>query len=173
MVGTVMSNLGLQQALEAAGVTFLRAAVGDRYVLELLKQHGGVLGGETSGPPAVSRPDHDRGRDRQRVAGAGGDEAAPAARSPNWPPACRSSRRCMVNVRVRERVDPKQSPAIQQAVARVEASLGDERSRRAARLGHRATDPRHGRGRGRGRRRPARERTRGGCATGGVNRSAH
>jgi len=44
-----MSNLGLEQALKARGIEFLRAAVGDRYVLELLKQHGGVLGGETSG----------------------------------------------------------------------------------------------------------------------------
>lgn len=49
VVGTQMSNLGLQQALEGMGIEFHRARVGDRYVLELLKQHRGELGGETSG----------------------------------------------------------------------------------------------------------------------------
>jgi phosphoglucosamine mutase len=49
VVGTLMSNFGLQQALQQLGVPFIRADVGDRYVLQQLKQHGGVLGGETSG----------------------------------------------------------------------------------------------------------------------------
>ena len=49
VVGTVMSNFGLEQALKAEGVEFLRAPVGDRYVLGLLRETGGVLGGETSG----------------------------------------------------------------------------------------------------------------------------
>lgn len=49
VVGTVMSNLGLEQALEKQGISFKRAAVGDRYVLEMLQQDGGNLGGESSG----------------------------------------------------------------------------------------------------------------------------
>jgi phosphoglucosamine mutase len=49
VVGTVMSNLGLEHALAGLGVPFRRAAVGDRYVLELLREHGGELGGEASG----------------------------------------------------------------------------------------------------------------------------
>lgn len=49
VVGTVMSNLGLEQALSALGVGFERAAVGDRHVLERLRAAGGVIGGETSG----------------------------------------------------------------------------------------------------------------------------
>jgi phosphoglucosamine mutase len=49
VVGTLMSNYGLERALTGAGVKFLRANVGDRYVLQQLKQHHGVLGGETSG----------------------------------------------------------------------------------------------------------------------------
>jgi len=49
VVGTVMSNLGLEQALEKKGISFKRAAVGDRYVLEMLQQNGGNLGGESSG----------------------------------------------------------------------------------------------------------------------------
>jgi phosphoglucosamine mutase len=49
VVGTVMSNFGLEVALRDMGVEFKRAKVGDRHVLALLKEHGGVLGGETSG----------------------------------------------------------------------------------------------------------------------------
>ncbi|HEY0916857.1 MAG TPA: phosphoglucosamine mutase [Solimonas sp.] len=49
VVGTLMSNLGLQNALQDKGVDFHRAKVGDRYVLEMLRAKGGVLGGETSG----------------------------------------------------------------------------------------------------------------------------
>jgi phosphoglucosamine mutase len=44
-----MSNYGLERAMRELGVAFLRANVGDRYVLQLLKENGGVLGGETSG----------------------------------------------------------------------------------------------------------------------------
>lgn len=49
VVGTQMSNLGLEQALGAHGVEFRRAPVGDRYVLALLQETGGILGGENSG----------------------------------------------------------------------------------------------------------------------------
>jgi phosphoglucosamine mutase len=49
VVGTLMSNYGLQLALAGLGVELIRANVGDRYVLQQLKQHGGRLGGETSG----------------------------------------------------------------------------------------------------------------------------
>jgi phosphoglucosamine mutase len=49
VVGTLMSNYGLEQALTARGIGFVRARVGDRYVHQQLLAHGGVLGGETSG----------------------------------------------------------------------------------------------------------------------------
>ena len=49
VVGTLMSNLGLEQALAALGIPFERAAVGDRYVLEKLKAHDWLYGGESSG----------------------------------------------------------------------------------------------------------------------------
>lgn len=49
VVGTVMSNLGLEHALAERGITFLRAQVGDRNVLAMLNEAGGTLGGETSG----------------------------------------------------------------------------------------------------------------------------
>ncbi len=49
VVGTLMTNLALQRALEAEGIAFERARVGDRYVLELLQANGWQLGGENSG----------------------------------------------------------------------------------------------------------------------------
>lgn len=49
VVGTVMSNIGLEQALRAQGIGFERTSVGDRHVLSRLLAIGGVLGGESSG----------------------------------------------------------------------------------------------------------------------------
>ncbi len=49
VVGTKMSNLGMELALEQLGVPFERADVGDRYVMELLMQKGWCIGGENSG----------------------------------------------------------------------------------------------------------------------------
>ena len=49
VVGTVMSNLGLELALGELGIDFHRAKVGDRQVLAMLRALGGILGGETSG----------------------------------------------------------------------------------------------------------------------------
>lgn len=49
VVGTVMSNLGLELAIRELGLDFVRAKVGDRYVLTELQQRGWQLGGETSG----------------------------------------------------------------------------------------------------------------------------
>jgi phosphoglucosamine mutase len=49
VVGTLMSNLGFEQALARRGIPLERAAVGDRYVLEKLQEKGWLLGGENSG----------------------------------------------------------------------------------------------------------------------------
>ncbi|EIL88824.1 phosphoglucosamine mutase [Rhodanobacter fulvus Jip2] len=49
VVGTLMSNYGLELALADIDVALIRANVGDRYVMQQLKQHKGMLGGETSG----------------------------------------------------------------------------------------------------------------------------
>ena len=124
VVGTVMSNLGLEHALKAEGIAFLRAAVGDRYVLAMLRENGGVLGGETSGHLlCLDRTTTGDGlvsalqvlaamkQTGRRLA----ELTAGMARFPQ----------VMVNVRVKERIDPAKSPAIQAAVKRVEASLGD------------------------------------------------
>jgi phosphoglucosamine mutase len=49
VVGTLMTNFGIERAIAELGAEFLRANVGDRYVLQLLRQRGGMLGGEASG----------------------------------------------------------------------------------------------------------------------------
>ena len=49
VVGTIMSNMGLEVALRESGLTLLRTAVGDRYVSEAMRRSGHVLGGEKSG----------------------------------------------------------------------------------------------------------------------------
>lgn len=123
VVGTVMSNLGLEQALVEEGVEFKRAKVGDRYVLELLKETGGTLGGETSG--------HLLCLDRTTTGDAlisalqvlaimkrtGCSLAELAAPMPKFP-------QVLENVRTARRIDPASSPRIQEAIARAQARLG-------------------------------------------------
>jgi len=123
VVGTVMSNLGLEQSLAAQGVPFLRARVGDRYVLAMLKEHGGVLGGETSGHLLCL----DRTTTGDGLVSAlqvlavmkrtGLPLAELTAGMPKFP-------QVMINVKVRERIDPATSGAIQAAVKRAESILG-------------------------------------------------
>jgi phosphoglucosamine mutase len=124
VVGTVMSNLGLEHALKAEGIAFMRAAVGDRYVLAMLRENGGVLGGETSGHLlCLDRTTTGDGLvSALQVLAAMKQTGRPLAEltagMARFP-------QVMVNVRVKERIDPAGSPAIQAAVQRVEASLGD------------------------------------------------
>jgi phosphoglucosamine mutase len=49
VVGTLMSNLGMEHALKKLGINLLRANVGDRYVMEMLKKNKAIIGGESSG----------------------------------------------------------------------------------------------------------------------------
>lgn len=49
VVGTLMTNLGMEHGLKKLGINLLRANVGDRYVMEMLVEHKGILGGENSG----------------------------------------------------------------------------------------------------------------------------
>ncbi len=49
IVGTVMSNLALERHLQSLDLTFVRTPVGDRYVLEYMREHGYNVGGEQSG----------------------------------------------------------------------------------------------------------------------------
>lgn len=122
VVGTLMSNLGLEVALRERGIAFERASVGDRYVLERLVQTGGVLGGETSGhllclDKTTTGDALIAALQVLRVLRASGETLADqAARMPVFP-------QVLVNVPVAGRPDIS-LPAIRDSVARVEQGLG-------------------------------------------------
>ena len=122
VVGTVMSNFGLELALKELGIQFRRAAVGDRYVLQMLRELGGNLGGETSGHLiCLDKTTTGDGlvaalqvlavmkQSRKSLA----ELAAGMQRFPQK----------MVNVRVAERFDAAGHPAVLAAVAVVEEAL--------------------------------------------------
>jgi phosphoglucosamine mutase len=124
VVGTLMSNLGLEHALQRLGVGFIRTNVGDRYVMERLKRDDGVLGGEQSG--------HIICRDRtstgdgivaalqvlaalQEAGVTLGEYAAEMQKYPQQ----------LINVRLDEKRDIIGLPAVQDAVRSAEQELGE------------------------------------------------
>jgi phosphoglucosamine mutase len=124
VIGTVMSNLGLEHALRDKDIEFRRTNVGDRYVLEALKKTGGIIGGETSGHMIVL----DRTTTGDGLICAlqvlavmqesGKKLSELAAGMPKYP-------QTMVNVRVEKRMNPDDSPAIQDAVVEAQNILAD------------------------------------------------
>jgi len=122
VVGTVMSNLGLEVALKRAGIDFKRAKVGDRFVMELLQETGCSIGGESSG--------HLICLDRTTT----GDGIISALqvlyaihRSGSTLKEMKSGMskypQCMENVRINRKVDPLSSPLIKDAIAETERLL--------------------------------------------------
>jgi phosphoglucosamine mutase len=124
VVGTVMSNLGLEHALRDRDIEFRRAKVGDRYVLEALRESGGVLGGESSGHMLVldKATTGDGMISALEVLAIMKDTGKPlselVAGMPKYP-------QTMLNVRMERRMDPGESPAIRDAVAAAESELAD------------------------------------------------
>jgi phosphoglucosamine mutase len=124
VVGTVMSNLGLQKALEAQQIEFRRAPVGDRYVLEMLRESGGTIGGETSGHMICL--DHTTTGDGLICAlqvlavmcRSGRPLSELAAAMPKFP-------QTMLNVHTDRQLDPASSAPIQDAVAAARNELAD------------------------------------------------
>lgn len=124
VVGTVMSNLGLEHALAAAKIDFRRTSVGDRYVLEALRETGGIIGGETSGHMIVL--DQSTTGDGLVCAlqvlavmkQTGKPLSELVAGMLKYP-------QTMLNVRTNNRLDPQSSRAIQDAVLAAEKELAD------------------------------------------------
>src|SRR6266576_1030360 len=127
VIGTVMSNLGLEVALRAAGIEFRRAAVGDRYVLSMLRETRGVLGGETSGHILCldKTTTGDGLVSALQVLAVMKQSGRPLAELASG---MRKFPQVLLNVKVAERFDPSGVPAVQQAVARIEQRMaGDGR----------------------------------------------
>ncbi|KPV41644.1 phosphoglucosamine mutase [Thiohalorhabdus denitrificans] len=125
VVGTIMSNLGLEQALAAAGIPFERAAVGDRHVFQLLQDRGWILGGEPSGHVmCLTRNTTGDGIVTALMvlaelahSGKSLDEAV--ADLPHCPQA-------QVSVRLTEQCEVDDLPAVAEVIREVEAELGEQ-----------------------------------------------
>jgi len=124
VVGTLMTNVGLEEALKTHGVKLLRAQVGDRYVMEMMREYGSILGGETSG--------HVICLDRVTT----GDGIVSALQALHTVKERESTLHAMksemtkhpqvmVNVRMAELMDVTDNTTVKAAVQAVEAELGD------------------------------------------------
>ncbi|MEI6333677.1 MAG: phosphoglucosamine mutase [Methylococcaceae bacterium] len=124
VVGTLMTNLGMEHGLKRLGINLLRAKVGDRYVLEMMCEHKGILGGENSGhiicldktttgdgiiaALQVMAEMHDSGKSLHELKS--GMQKYP---------------QILINIKTTKRVDINTDAAIQKAVRAIEEKLGD------------------------------------------------
>jgi phosphoglucosamine mutase len=123
VVGTLMTNMAVELALKAKGVAFVRAKVGDRYVLEELHRHHWLLGGEGSGHLLVL--DCQTTGDAlvsalqvlQAIARSGQGLAELLSGVELFP-------QVLINVRLQPGQDWKNNSALQAAIAAAEAELG-------------------------------------------------
>ncbi len=124
VVGTLMTNLGFEHALQSQQIPFQRAAVGDRYVMEKLVANSWVLGGESSG--------HIICLDKTTT----GDGIIAALQVLEWlvrqqqtlDEACGGMDiypQTMINVPITRPLQLDSSPVLQDAIASAEAELGD------------------------------------------------
>ena len=125
VVGTLMTNLGMEHGLKRLGIDLLRANVGDRYVLEMMTEHNSVLGGENSGhiicldktttgdgiiaALQVMAEMHDSGKNLHEIKS--GMQKYPQV---------------LINIKTTKKVNPDGDEAIQKAVRAVEEKLGDK-----------------------------------------------
>lgn len=125
VAGTLMTNLGLELALRERDIPFVRAKVGDRYVMAELHQRGWQLGGESSGHLVCLR---------HTTTGDGIIAALQVVRAlrmsgKSLAEACKGMSKCpqkLINVRYQNTGEsPLEAPELQAAVAAAEARLGD------------------------------------------------
>lgn len=124
VVGTLMTNMAVETALKAQGVGFVRAKVGDRYVLEELTRHGWLLGGEGSGH-LLALDCHTTGdglisalQVLQACVRGGKTLAQWLEPVPLYP-------QVLINVRLAPSQDWKNNPLLAQALRDVQAELGE------------------------------------------------
>ncbi len=124
VVGTLMSNLGMEVALKEAGLGFIRADVGDRYVMEELHKRGWSIGGESSGHIiCLDRTTTGDGivsalQVLSAMTGSGKSLNELKQGMQKYP-------QHMINVRIKEKVDPFSSEQIVNAVKETEQRLAD------------------------------------------------
>ena len=122
VVGTHMSNLGLEQAIRTIGLGFERAKVGDRYILERLRDGGWTLGGESSGHiiclDLTTTGDGIISALQVIEAMIGGEQTLYDLKS-----GMQKFPQTLINVRMEKKVDVMALPDVQRAVAQAEARL--------------------------------------------------
>jgi phosphoglucosamine mutase len=125
VVGTVMSNLGLEVALREKGIEFMRAPVGDRYVLAMLRDSGGTLGGETSGHILCldKTTTGDALVSGLQVLGVMKKTGRSLAELSSG---MRKFPQVLLNVKVAKRFDPSTVPSVQEAVQKIEKRMGGD-----------------------------------------------
>jgi phosphoglucosamine mutase len=125
VVGTLMTNLGIEHALNKLGVQLLRANVGDRYVMEMLIANKGLLGGEGSGHIiCLDRTTTGDGiiaalQVMAEMQNSGLNLHELKSGTQKYP-------QVLVNVRTGKKIDPDNNETIQKAVKAVEQKLGGE-----------------------------------------------
>ncbi|MXZ32841.1 MAG: phosphoglucosamine mutase, partial [Gammaproteobacteria bacterium] len=123
VVGTQMTNLGLELALGDLKIPFARSPVGDRYVMQELAERGWGLGGESSGHIIIT----DLNTTGDGIVSALQTLAAIVGFDQSLAELCRGMRKfpqSMVNVQIANGADPTASPAVRDAVSKVERKLG-------------------------------------------------
>ena len=124
VVGTLMSNLGLEHALKSQGIDFERAKVGDRYVMERLLAKGWFIGGESSGHIiTLNQTTTGDGiiaalQVLQWMADRGVTLAEARLGMTKYP-------QCMVNVPIQSKINPEEFPQINEAVQSAEHELAE------------------------------------------------
>jgi len=125
VVGTVMTNLGFDVAMRGLGIEVVRAQVGDRYVLDLMRQRGIVLGGEQSGH--VIFLDHTTTGDGLVTALQLAHAMVASGRKlSNLAAIVRPFPQVLINVRVTDAAHVAMDPALAAAVATEQDGLGDQ-----------------------------------------------
>ena len=124
VVGTQMSNLGLEQAIRTIGLGFERAKVGDRYILEKLRDGGWTLGGESSGHiiclDLTTTGDGIISALQVLEAMIGGEQSLHDLKS-----GMQKCPQTLVNVRMERKIDVMSLPDVQRAVTQAEARLAN------------------------------------------------
>jgi phosphoglucosamine mutase len=122
VVGTVMSNYGLEEMLQRLGVALIRAPVGDKYVLEEMHRSGTILGGEQSGhiiflTHATTGDGIITALQLLRVMQTSGQPLSRLSSVLTKHP------QILLNVRIRERIDPLEIPQVQDVVSQARQTL--------------------------------------------------
>ena len=125
VVGTKMSNLGLEQALKTLGIPFDRSDVGDRHVMELMKKNGWGLGAENSGHVICS--EHYLETGDGIVAGLQVMSAMQGSRMNlhDLRQGVRKYPQVLESIRYNNQIDPLQDKDVLDELARIEALLGE------------------------------------------------